>query len=205
MERNTPIPFVIFEPSGCRGHVSPGKTIIEAAQDLGADIQNVCGGQAQCGKCKVRIIKGVSGNQDNPPSTKRLSSVKENEKSCLTSRQLAAGWRLACQTQIFGDVVVLVPDESRADRQIISKNPGNRKIDLNPAIRQYTVSLAPAELNDPTADWERLADAMENKVGLIGLTIECPVLMELPQVVRSRSWEVTVSVRHKREVIHIFS
>ena len=71
MERNTPIPFVIFEPSGCRGHVSPGKTIIEAAQDLGADIQNVCGGQAQCGKCKVRIIN---------PETK---TIRHQRKNCL--------------------------------------------------------------------------------------------------------------------------
>ena len=74
MVRETTTPLVIFEPSGRRGHVSAGKTIMEAVQDLGADIQNVCGGQAQCGKCKVRIIEGVPGNQGNSSSTKNSYS-----------------------------------------------------------------------------------------------------------------------------------
>ncbi len=205
MKKETHAPFVIFEPSGRRGHVNPGKTIIEAAQDLGADIQNICGCQAQCGKCKVRIIDGVSGNQGNSSLTEKLSPVRENEKSHLTDKQLATGWRLACQTRILGDVVVMVPDESRANRQIIFKNPGNRKIDLDPAIKQYSVSLAPAALNDPTADWERLSAAMEEKFGLTGLSVEYPVLLELPQAIHSKNWEVMVSVQHKREVVSIRS
>jgi len=205
MEKEAPAPFVIFEPSGRRVHVSSGKSILEAAQELGADIQNVCGSQAQCGKCKVRIIEGVSGNQGNSSSTKKLSPVEDNEKNHLTDRQLAAGWRLACQARVFGDVVVMVPDESRADRQVISKNPGSRKIDLNPAIKQYFVSLPPADLNDPTADWERLSVAMEDKFGLTGLAVEYPVLMELPQAIHSKNWEVTVSVRHQRKLVSIRS
>jgi len=203
MEKKTSAPFVIFEPSGRRGHVSPGKSIIEAAQDLGADIQNVCGSQAQCGKCKVRIIEGVSGNQGNSLSTKNLSPVEESEKSYLSEEQLADGWRLACQARILGNVVVMVPDESRADRQVISKDPGNRKIELNPAIKQYSTSLVPADLDNPTADWERFSEAMEGSFGLTGLTVEHSVLMKLPQAVRSRNWEVTVSVRHQREVVGI--
>jgi uncharacterized 2Fe-2S/4Fe-4S cluster protein (DUF4445 family) len=97
----------------------------------------------------------------------------------------------------------MVPDESRADRQIILKDIDNRKIDLKPAIRQYSVSLAPAVLNDPTADWERLSSAIEDKFGLTDLTIEYTALMELPQVIRNGNWEVTISIRHQREVVHI--
>jgi len=203
MGKETTTPLVLFEPSGRRGHVSPGKSIIKAAQDLGADIQNVCGGQAQCGKCKVRIIEGVPKNQSNSSSTKNLSPVGDNENSHLSEKQLAAGWRLACQTRILGDVIVMVPDESRADRQIISKSPGNRKIDLNPVIAQYSVPLVPADLHDPTADWERLSKAMEDSFGLTGLTVEHPVLMKLPQVVRSSNWEITVLIRNQREVVRI--
>jgi len=99
----------------------------------------------------------------------------------------------------------MVPDESRADRQVISKDPGNRKIELNPAIKQYSTSLVPADLDNPTADWERLSEAMEGSFGLTGLTVEHSVLMKLPQAVRSRNWEVTVSVRHQREVVSIRS
>ncbi|OQY02012.1 MAG: hypothetical protein B6I22_14015 [Desulfobacteraceae bacterium 4572_123] len=203
MERKTPTPFVTFEPSGRRGHVNPGTTIIEAAQNIGADIQNVCGGQAQCGKCKVRIIESTSGNNGKSSSTKNLSPVKDNEKSHLNASQLTAGWRLACQAQIFGDVIIMIPDESRAHRQVISKNPGTMKIDLNPALKQYALSLAPADLDDPTADWERLTAAMKKQFGLTGLTAEFTVLRELSEAVRSNNWEVTVSVRHQRQVVHI--
>jgi len=203
MAEKISMPLVIFEPSGRRGNVSTGKTIMGAAQDLGADIQNVCGSQAQCGKCKVRIIEGVCGNQGNSSPTINLSPVEENEKSHLTQKQLASGWRLACQARILGDVVVMVPDESRADRQVISKDPGNRKIDLNPAIKQYTVSLTPADLNHPIADWERMSAALGERFGLSGLTVEHSVLMKLPQAVRSGNWEVSVSVRHQREVVQI--
>jgi len=203
MAEKTYMPLVIFEPSGRRGNVSAGKTIIEAAQDLGADIQNVCGSQAQCGKCKVRIIKGVSANQGNASPKKNLSPIEEGEKSHLSEKQLADGWRLACQTRILGDVVVMVPDESRADRQVISKDPGNRKIDLNPAVKQYTVSLTPADLNNPMADWERLSVVLGERFDLSGLTVEHPVLMKLPQTLRRMNWEVSVSVRHQREVVRI--
>ncbi|MDY6791835.1 MAG: ASKHA domain-containing protein [Thermodesulfobacteriota bacterium] len=203
MAEKTSMPLVIFEPSGRRGNVSAGKTIIEAAQDLGADIQNVCGSQAQCGKCKVRIIQGVSANQGNASPTKNLSPIEEGEKSHLNEKQLADGWRLACQARILGDVVVMVPDESRADRQVISKDPGKRKIDLDPAIKQYAVSLTPADLNHPIADWERLSAALGERFGLSGLRVEHSVLMKLPQALRSRNWEVSVSVRHQREVVQI--
>lgn len=203
MEKEISPPFVTFTPSGRRGHISPGKTIIEAAQDLGVDIQNICGSLAQCGKCKVRIIEITSANQDNPPSTKSLSPIKESEKNILSNQELAEGWRLACQTQILRDATVIVPDESRADRQVIAKDPGNIKIGLDPAIKQYSLSLAPANLNDPSADWERLLSAMENKYGLTNLTIEYSALTKLSEIIRSNNWKITVSLRRQKEVIHI--
>ncbi|MEI9475022.1 MAG: hypothetical protein WCO26_00385 [Deltaproteobacteria bacterium] len=34
---------VIFQPSGKRGEVSEGKTIIDASRELGVDIESICG------------------------------------------------------------------------------------------------------------------------------------------------------------------
>ena len=50
--------LVVFEPSGRRGRLNEAKTILEAVLELGVDLQNVCGGQAQCGKCTVLIVAG---------------------------------------------------------------------------------------------------------------------------------------------------
>jgi len=41
--------LVIFQPSGRRGYIGEGKTIMEASQELGVDLENVCGGRATCG------------------------------------------------------------------------------------------------------------------------------------------------------------
>ena len=49
---------VIFQPSGKRGEVDKGLTIIEASRELGVDIEVLCGEQRSCGKCKIRIEEG---------------------------------------------------------------------------------------------------------------------------------------------------
>ena len=123
--------LVVFEPSGRRGPLREGKTILDAAQELGVDLQNVCGGQAQCGKCKVMIVEGSLQQHDISSSVKNLSAMGEEEKKFFVGQKQSNGWRLACQARIEGDVAVFVPDESRADRQIIAKEPGKRTITPN--------------------------------------------------------------------------
>ena len=49
---------VIFQPSGRRGEISKGTSVIEASRLLGADIESLCGEKRVCGKCKVRIEAG---------------------------------------------------------------------------------------------------------------------------------------------------
>jgi uncharacterized 2Fe-2S/4Fe-4S cluster protein (DUF4445 family) len=49
---------VVFQPSGRRGQIEAGKSILEAAQELGVALESVCGGKHVCGKCRVRIEEG---------------------------------------------------------------------------------------------------------------------------------------------------
>jgi uncharacterized 2Fe-2S/4Fe-4S cluster protein (DUF4445 family) len=49
---------IIFQPSGRRGEVKKGVTIIEASRQLGVDIESLCGEKKVCGKCKIRIEEG---------------------------------------------------------------------------------------------------------------------------------------------------
>ena len=46
--------MVIFQPSGRRGRVPKGVSLIEASRLLGGDIETLCGENRVCGKCKVR-------------------------------------------------------------------------------------------------------------------------------------------------------
>ena len=49
---------VIFQPSGRRGEISEGKTIIEASREFGVEIESVCGEARVCGKCRVKVEEG---------------------------------------------------------------------------------------------------------------------------------------------------
>ena len=49
---------VIFQPSGRRGQVPAGITIVEASRLLGVDIEAPCGEYQVCGKCRVKIESG---------------------------------------------------------------------------------------------------------------------------------------------------
>ena len=46
---------IVFQPSGRRGEVPSGTTVLAAAQELGVGIEAVCGGKRVCGKCRVII------------------------------------------------------------------------------------------------------------------------------------------------------
>ena len=43
---------VIFQPSGRRGKVEEGKTLLTASHELGVDIEAPCGAHKVCGKCR---------------------------------------------------------------------------------------------------------------------------------------------------------
>ena len=49
---------VIFQPTGRRGKVPKGTTIIETSRLLSVGIEALCGGHHVCGKCKVLIESG---------------------------------------------------------------------------------------------------------------------------------------------------
>ena len=56
-----------------------------------------------------------------------------------------AGFRLGCVAKVQGDMLVFVPEESRAGKQVVSKAARDIHIDHNPAVNIYTVTVEPHE------------------------------------------------------------
>ena len=52
---------VVYQPFERTTRVPPGTTLFSAAHWIGLPIDSTCGGRGTCGKCKVRVIKGVTG------------------------------------------------------------------------------------------------------------------------------------------------
>ena len=49
---------IVFTPSGRRGRVPVGTTVLDAARRLGVDLDSVCNGRALCGRCMVTPANG---------------------------------------------------------------------------------------------------------------------------------------------------
>ena len=125
------------------------------------------------------------------------------EKKFLTAEELSRGYRLACNAFLSGDLVVTVPEESRSAKQVILEKGRERKIEVRPAVKNITVTLPAASLSDFRDDRQRLLDALEKETGLKHLSVDYPVLKELPQILREGNWTVTATIWQEKEVIRV--
>lgn len=90
---------VTFEPTGRSVWILPGTGVLEAAGQAGLSIETPCGGAGTCGKCRVRFISGA-------PAQNAAG------REVLSEEELAAGWRLACQSVIESAAVISIPETS---------------------------------------------------------------------------------------------
>lgn len=197
--------MVIFQPSGRRGEVPKGITLIEASRLLGVDIEALCGEKKVCGKCVVRIEEGYFEKYGIQSSMAHVSSWIEEEDKFITPDQREKGFRLGCTAQVKGDILVFVPEESRAGKQVVSKAARGIHIEHDPAVKLYFVKVDEPTFEEPTADFERVCRALERDYGLKDLTVDIFALRQLSTALRDGNWSVTVSVWNDKEIIRFRS
>src|SRR5512143_1484502 len=83
--------------------VPTGTLLTEAAHRAGVEIAQPCGGQGRCGRCAVQVTGG---------DVRRRSALR------LTAEDVAAGYTLACQSVVEGDVSVSVPPQEKIERRL---------------------------------------------------------------------------------------
>jgi uncharacterized 2Fe-2S/4Fe-4S cluster protein (DUF4445 family) len=157
----------------------------DAAQQAGIDLQLPCGGQGRCGRCAVIIEEGA---------------VKRRSTQHLSAADVKAGYALACQTTVEGDLVVSIPPQEKIERRL---KEGKRaaKVELpfhydihDQPLRKYTITLESPSMQDQTDDWSRLRRELERRYNLEGLRIQLAVLKKLGRVLREGEWTVTAVV-----------
>lgn len=194
---------VIFQPAGRRGEIEEGKTILEAAQALGVDLEALCGNKKVCGKCKVRIEEGYFEKDNLESGMSHLIPPKASKDELKHIKpEDGPGIRLACSCAIHGDLKVYVPERSRAGKQVVRKAAKELSIALDPAVKKYTVVLTPPVLHDmTTGDYERVLKALEDNYGLKDLTFDYTVLKELQDALRAGEWMATLTLWMDKEII----
>jgi uncharacterized 2Fe-2S/4Fe-4S cluster protein (DUF4445 family) len=195
---------VIFQPSGRRGEVDMNVTIIEASRQLGVDVEALCGEKKVCGKCKVRIEEGFFEKYGIHSSRYNVSDWQEEEDKFINEAQREQGYRLGCVAKIQGDVLVFVPEESRAGKQVVSKAARDIHIDWNPAVKCYYVEVVAPSFEHPTGDFERIMDELYRQYGLKDLSVDYLALKKLPARLRDQNrWKMTVAVWMDKEIIRV--
>jgi 2Fe-2S ferredoxin len=81
--------MVRFEPSGVTVAVSPGTSLFEAARRGRVPLPSICGGQCDCGECRVLVLEG------------EVTPLTQEEQNHLGPVELEEGMRLACCARLL--------------------------------------------------------------------------------------------------------
>ena len=182
--------LVVFTPSGRRGDVSAGTTVLDAARRLGVDIDSVCGGRGICGRCQVEPMFGEFAKHGITADASHLSPPGTVEANYRGRRPLTEDRRLSCTATIRGDLVVDVPAESQVHRQVIRKDIDLGDIELDPVLVLRLVEFG---------EGDDLLAALGSQWGLTGL--------ELPpdlDIVADGSGLATVAIRDDSQVVAVW-
>ena len=165
---------VTYQPFHRTTRVPPGTTVFSAAHWIGLPIDSTCGGRGTCGKCKVRIVNG-------------LTDAETADHRQLRPQEIEEGWRLSCQARIYEDMTCEVPQLLRVPKAATMGL--GRLVILDPNVRKVYFELQEPSMEDQRSDIARLRDALtveghDMKAGVA-------VLRTLPQVFREAGFKVT--------------
>jgi len=119
---------VRFLPPNIEVTVKKDATLLEAASKASITINNLCGGDGICGRCKMIILKGdISGGISGK----------------LTREEIKKGYVLACMTYIESDLTVEIPKETLAQEKAIDNEDTKRFRDFKPALYNKDYKISP--------------------------------------------------------------
>jgi uncharacterized 2Fe-2S/4Fe-4S cluster protein (DUF4445 family) len=196
--------MVVFTPSGKRGRFPLGTRLLDAARNLGVDLDSVCGGRALCGRCQVTVAEGEFAKHNIVSRGENLSARGEAEQSHRLRRGLADDRRLSCQATLQADVVIDVPASSQVHHQVVRKPHEAHDIEINPVVHLYYVEVAKPDMHIPSGDQQRLFDALEKDWELQNLSCELGVTQTLQACLRKGDWQVTVAIRNGHHIIAVW-
>ena len=169
---------ITFLPTNAAVEVPTGALISEAIRKAGLDVSQPCGGQGRCGRCAV-ILQGSGA--------RRRSTLR------LSPQDLEAGYALACQTVIEGDLTVTIPEQELIQRRLVTDKTAARialpfTYDASlQGIRSFRVYLEEPSLQDNRDDLTRLEQALA-QAGHAPVEIPVALVRRLGQTLRESDW-----------------
>ena len=181
---------VRFSPDNVDITVPEGWSLLKAALSAGVHINAACGGNGVCGTCKVLIRKG---------------EVESTRSDKLSAEEYQQGYRLACQSRVLSDLVVDIPVESRLETAVLSREMKMATAEakaaelvatgwgFNPPLSKCYVELVPPTIRNNVSDLSRLLRGLKRRCNISNVSVDFDVVGNLPQVLRKKGGQVTVS------------
>jgi uncharacterized 2Fe-2S/4Fe-4S cluster protein (DUF4445 family) len=198
------MPTVVFTPSGRRGEVEAGCTVLDAARRLGADLDSVCGGRGICGRCQVVPTFGTFDKHGIHSDPDHLSPVGTTEQAYHGRRPMEDGGRLGCTARVLGDVLVDVPPASQMHRPVIRKSVDLSGLVIDPMVHPYYVDVLPNDLGGDRSDLRLLTDALREQWNLPELSISHEALIRLQPALAHEGRDVTVAVHDNSRITGVW-
>ncbi len=203
-QENVKTAHVVFTPSGKRGDFPVGTPILQAARQLGVDLDSVCGGRGICGRCQV--VPGIGDFskfkvKSKPENVSEFGKVEDRYKQ---KRGMKDDRRLGCSSFIHGDLVIDIPADSQVHKQVVRKRAEVRNIEIDPIVRLHYVEVEEPDMHHPSGDLERLEKALKEQWDLTVDRADLPVLQGLQKALRKGEWKVTAAVRNGHKLVHVW-
>ena len=196
--------LVVFTPSGKRGSFPVGTPVLDAARQLGVDIDSVCGGRGICGRCQITPSVGDFPKFKVKSKADHLSEPGAKEARYREKRGLKEERRLSCSTTIMGDIVVDVPADSQVHKQVVRKRAEVRNIEIDPVVRLHYIEVEEPDMHKPTGDMERVKEALKDQWDIDVTRADLPVMQTLQKALRDGEWKITAAVRYDGELVYVW-
>jgi uncharacterized 2Fe-2S/4Fe-4S cluster protein (DUF4445 family) len=194
------LPHVTFLPGPVTAEADRGERLIEVARRAGVFIRADCGGKHQCGTCRVLVAPEALAAGLLSPPTPEEQSLSANDRNDGNRS------RLACLTEVYGDVTVTIPAESRITEALAFKTRTKQLRTLRPAVSRILLSLEPRPGPEPPQPWLARTQGLLAR-RLTGKRVSGPGLMDLADFSRQPGAEdcreVTVTLFQGRKVIQL--
>ena len=190
---------VVFAPLERTVSVPRGTTLLEAAGKIRITIDSACGGDGICGRCKMIVRKG---------------SVGGDVTGRLTREQIRQGFVLACQATVESDLLIEIPEETRAvEKIVIDKDAWRFRAD-GPAVREKEFAKSPVttrvllKMDPPTlennvADCQRIQMWVQRLAGISSMQTGLKTIRRMPDILRENDFTVTATLGWRRGVAEV--
>ena len=190
---------VAFTPLGRSVAVEAGTTLLEAAGKAHITIDSVCGGDGVCGRCKMVVKTGAVGG---------------DVTALLTREEIRQGVVLACQTTVQSDLLVEIPEETRAKEKVVIDKDAQRfravspgieetRFEKSPIATKILLKVDPPTLENNLADCQRIQACVEKATGISSMQTGLKIIRRMPGILRENDFTVTAVIGRRRGVAEI--